>query len=251
MPTEGDLLAARERRDANWNQARSAWLGGESNGSAASSRDLADTFERSQAQADALADRLRREADRVTRKTEWLSQLDRYRVSRAAHVQARDQAAARLASLRGEWTGTAGPLGVPAATPAELRAWLRRRDEVVQLAVQARADQQALEPLEQSRVDHGRALRRALLALGESLPDEDGRISDVLARADEVLEREDKSARNREKLRSQADEARAELAREQLGRKAVEDELAAWRTRWGEMMQRLGLEPAPPPSRRS
>ena len=38
----------------------------------------------SQAGVDALADRLRREADRVTRKTEWLSQLDRHRASHAA-----------------------------------------------------------------------------------------------------------------------------------------------------------------------
>ena len=78
VPTEHDLHVARVRRDEDWRQIRLAWLGGGGD-SAAPARDLAEAFERSQALADVLADRLRREADRVTRKTECLSQLDRYR----------------------------------------------------------------------------------------------------------------------------------------------------------------------------
>src|SRR5205085_1539331 len=84
-------------------------------------------------------------------------------------------------------------------------------------------------------------------ALGESLPDDDGRLSGWLARAEDVLGREDKTARSRDKLRTQADEARAELAREQLGLDAAEGELAEWRTRWAEMMKRLDLEPGAAP----
>jgi uncharacterized protein YhaN len=132
---------------------------------------------------------------------------------------------------------------VSAATPGELRAWLRRRDDVVKLAVQARADRELLGPLEQSRNHHREALQQGLGALGESAPDDGGRLSGWLARAEDVLEREDKTVRSRDKLRGQVEDARAELAREQLGRKAAEDELAAWRVRWAEMMQRLGLDP--------
>ena len=247
VPTENDLHAARQRRDADWKRVRTAWLGGGEAESESERPAWADALEQSQARADTLADRLRREADRVTRKTEWLSQLDRRRVARAAHHRDRASRSDRLTALHAEWVAMVGPLDIPAATPAELRAWLRRRDDVVQLAVQARAAQHVLEPLEQSRGDHRKALERAAIALGESLPEDDGRLSGWLAWAEDVVEREDKSARTRDKHRSQADDARGDLIREQLGLKAAEDDLAAWRTRWAEMMERLGLEPGAAP----
>jgi uncharacterized protein YhaN len=245
VPTENDLHAARQRRDADWKRVRADWLGG---GALASERPtLADALEHSQAQADTVADRLRRESDRVARKTEWLSQLDSRRNARAAQHQDRASGAGRLNALRAEWTALVGPLAISAATPAELRAWLRRRDEVVQLALQARAAGQMLEPLDQSRSDHRKALEQAALALGESLPRDDGRLAGWLVWAEDVVEREEKSARAREKHRSQADDARNDLIREQLTLKSVEDDLASWRTRWAEMMERLGLEPGAAP----
>ena len=208
---------------------------------------LADALEQSQAQADTVADRLRREADRVTRKTEWLSQLDRHRAARAAQHQDRASRSDRLDALRAEWTAMVGPLDIPAATPAELRAWLRRRDEVVQLAVQAHAAQQVLEPLDQSRGDHRKALERCrgraggVVARGRRSP---LRLAGVGRRRRRTR---GEDARIRDKHRSQADDARGDLIREQLGLKAAEDELAAWRMRWAEMMERLGLEPGAAP----
>src|SRR5207253_3137399 len=137
----------------------------------------------------------------------------------------REAACARLTAVHSAWTATAGPLGVPAATPAELRAWLRRRDEVVQGAEHVRAARQALVPLDRGRNEQGKALERALIALGEALPeDDDGRLSGRLARAEDVLEREEKTVRTRDKLRTQVDEIRADVAREQLALAAAEDE---------------------------
>jgi uncharacterized protein YhaN len=243
VPTVNDLQDARTRRDADWGRVRSAWLGGGTGGRGASDRDLADAFEKSQTQADALADRLRREADRVTRKTEWLAQLERRRVSRAACATERDLAVARLAALLNQWHDTTAPLSVPAATPTELRALLRRRDEVVKLAAAARVDREALEPLEQARNHHGAALQQVLLELGEPAPMDDGRLAGWLARAETVLQREDQAARSREKLRDQREDARAELARAQLDQKEADSALANWRAGWAEQMQRLGLEP--------
>jgi uncharacterized protein YhaN len=243
VPTEADLHAARRQRDIDWRRVRQAGREGR-----ALDDEVADAFEQGQARADALADRLRREADRVTRKAEWLSQLEGHRTGRAARMRERQEAADRLASLRDAWTATAAPLGAPAATPAELRAWLRRRDEVLQLAEHAHAGRQAAEPLAQLRDDHRRSLQRALVALGQASPDDaGGRLSGWLERAEDLLEREEKTARGREKLRTQAEEARTDLAREQLSLKAAEAELASWRVRWAEMMQRVGLEPGAAP----
>jgi uncharacterized protein YhaN len=242
VPTENDLGDARARRDAEWQHIRATWLAGDREGAASAGPGLADAFEKSQAQADALADRLRREADRVTRKTEWLAQLDRHRAARTSRAVERDETAARLATLRRDWLEIAAPLGMPAVTPGELRAWLRRRDEVLKLSTQARTDREVREPLEQSRNRHRESLKQALDGLVESNGDA-GRLAGWLARAEDVLEREDKTARSRDKLRGQIEDVRAELAREQLDCQAAEDDLTTWRARWAEMMKRLGLDP--------
>jgi uncharacterized protein YhaN len=249
VPTENDLRAARDRRDQGWKLVRSAWLdddGLELPAFAAKRAELrqrVEAFEQAQTVADALADRLRRETDRVTRKTEWLSQIDRHRALREVRTRERETADASLVSLLDEWAAAVDPLGVPAATPAELRAWLRRRDEIVQHAIQARAARQALESLEQASTEHRNAIERALVEQGESPTDRNVRLADMLALAEDVLDREDKAARNREKLKSQAEEARADLGREQVALKADDDELDAWRARWAEMMERINLEP--------
>lgn len=82
VPSEADLLAAREVRGGLWRLVRSDWIENKeppSNDSVApngtspkahfgSGRPLADEFERSVRHADDLGDRLRREANRVARR---------------------------------------------------------------------------------------------------------------------------------------------------------------------------------------
>ena len=187
----------------------------------------------------------------MTRKTEWLSQLDRHRAGRAAaQHQDRDQprrpaerAACRMDSARSGRSACRRRLP-PSCGPGSAAA-----TRSCQLAVQARADQQALEPLDQSRDDHRKALERCLAGAGRVVAR--GRRPPLrLAGVGRRRRRtRGQDARTREKHRSQADDARADLVREQLGLKAAEDDLAAWRTRWAEMMERLGLEPGAAPSR--
>ena len=58
----------------------------------------------------------------------------------------------RQARIERDWNALVGPLAIEAEsrTPAELRAWLRQREEVVQLLEKAEEIRQSLEPLEQT-----------------------------------------------------------------------------------------------------
>lgn len=81
VPCEQDLEAARRRREAGWSLVRSAWLGitldeasREAFGAAPEPPPtLAEAYEKAVSRADDLADRLRREAQSVATKAEWLS----------------------------------------------------------------------------------------------------------------------------------------------------------------------------------
>ncbi len=158
--------------------------------------------------------------------------------------------AKRLAALLEQWRALNAPLDVPSATPGELRAWLRVRENVVQLARKAHASRQALSPLVAAREEHRAALGRELVAVGEPFAC-DVRLRDLLEHAETVLDREQKAAHDRDKLRVQSDDARADLDREQLALRTVDDELEAWREEWARLMGRLGREPETAPSRPS
>ena len=91
VPTEEALLAVRTRREEGWRLVKAAWLNGEAYGDVhtaflaefAPRGPLAVAYEQSVLRGDDLADRLRREADRVARKAEWLAQLGQHRDLRA------------------------------------------------------------------------------------------------------------------------------------------------------------------------
>ena len=91
VPTEEVLLAARKRREHGWRLVKAAWLDSAPDGEAvaaflvefAPEGTLASAYEQSVQRGDAIADRLRREADRVAHKAESLAQLNRHRTTRA------------------------------------------------------------------------------------------------------------------------------------------------------------------------
>ena len=92
VPTEEMVLAARRRRDQGWQLVKAAWLDAAPAGEVhaaflaefAPSGTLSSAYEQSVVRGDALADRLRREAERVARKAETLAQLNRHRTTRGA-----------------------------------------------------------------------------------------------------------------------------------------------------------------------
>ena len=115
--------------------------------------------------ADALADRLRREADRVARKAELQAALERHRASCAELEHDSKLLEDRHTVLEEEWKALVAPLGINARrwTPAELRAWLRRREDVVKLLEKVEeASVEGVEPLEQAAASHRAALQQGI-----------------------------------------------------------------------------------------
>src|SRR5262249_27630081 len=141
--TEEALRTIRQRRDEGWRLVKADWLDQAPRGKDlaaflaefAPEGSLAAAYEHTVQRGDALADRLHREADRVARKAEWLAQLDHHRTARAALERELRLLDDRRAALDRDWNTLVAPLGVAAdsLSPPELRAWLRRRDDVLQL----------------------------------------------------------------------------------------------------------------------
>jgi uncharacterized protein YhaN len=252
MPTEAALLAARTLREQGWRLVKGAWLDRAPEGQDlaafltefAPGDTLATAYEQSVRRGDALADRLRREADRVARRAEWLAQLDQHRDLRAALAQENRLLDDRRASLDRDWKARTDPLGVAveARTPAQLRAWLRRREDVLQLLEKLEEARQNVEPLEHASSMHRAAVGRALDDVGELSATSGSDLAEVLEQAEVAIKRRDDLAQKRSKRETKLAAARTERATAQLSLQAAETALDAWQTDWSAKMARIGLE---------
>ncbi len=252
VPTEEVLLAARKRREHGWRLVKAAWLDSAPDGEAvaaflvefAPEGTLASAYEQSVQRGDAMADRLRREADRVAHKAESLAQLNRHRTTREGLEREGQLLNDRQASIDREWNALVGPLGIDdqARTPAELRAWLRQREEVVQLLEKVEEHRQSLEPLEQTFNKQRAAMSRAMDEVGEPLSTTDSDLAEMLEKAEALIKRHDDLSQRRAKLETKLATAQAERATAELSLQTAEVELTGWRTEWSVMMARIGLE---------
>jgi uncharacterized protein YhaN len=257
LPSEQSLALTRSSRDANWHQVKQAWLsGGDARiqpdqippRSALSTRQelaLANEYEKSVFQADTVADRLRQEADRVARKAESLAQLDQHTLSRDALACELQKMAEQVAAIDRDWLALVAPrgLGAEARTPAQLREWLRRRDEVLQLLEKVDEAAQAVEPVEREIETHRATLKRLWQPAWGTCPFTDANLTEALEHADALIQRQDATAKKLATLETKLGEARQELARTALALDTAQSELENARAGWAVKMTRLGLEP--------
>ena len=194
-PTEAELLAARGGRDSALRalqaclgpEQRAFEFGAEASGTATGrtehkkvsleqTRAALSALEREQARADELADRLRREAARVSELARLLAQRERLGRERVALAEARAKRAEQRREREREWRALWAPLGIEPKEPASMHAWLlqvsarletaeRNRDAAEIKLQEARA---ALALFEQ---DWARRMERLQLAPDTSVED--------------------------------------------------------------------------------
>lgn len=216
-PTEGELTAARRARDDALRGALARSPRG----------DDGELWSRV-AEADRLADQLRREADRSARRTTLEAELG----ALARELSALDEESARLATARVEaeaaWRAEWASLGPDVRTPAEMRAWAARYRDVE--AQQARVDElgAALETTRAETETLVASLREA------GVGDQAARAGlEVWAEAAEAYaRREDEGRRERERRREAHRRATAEQAEAEAEERRARAALDQWRQRW-------------------
>lgn len=248
VPSEADLEAARALRTDGWRLVRGRLEGRDPQPEALeafsapfeASAGLADTFETSVQRADHIADRLRREAEQVSRK--GLLEAKR----RAARRKLADleaglaEARTRQAELERAWQALWAPAGVAPLTPAEMRAWLSEvaaiRDKLADLAVdQARAGRLAAE---KETLTAG--LCEALTAVGADV-DPAAAFSALVGLARARVAAQAELAAEAETL---AQELRLHTSEKEEAETAIADLTRAfedWQGAWGAAVSRIGL----------
>ena len=248
VPTEEELEAARARRDEAWERIREA-LDRASKARAS----VAEGFEARVREADAISDRLRREAARVAKLAGLLAERGATEKRAAAAVIERARVAGLFKDAAERWVGLWKTCGLEPLSPAEMRGWLARHAALVSLSEQKAAAALERETLARHIADHREELVEALAAVGELPEGRSGRRSAAREAAGEIdlaalIAHADGAAASLEKIAQRRVEIEQGLVtltkeRERLARERAEgdEELLAWKTAWGKAVEPLGL----------
>jgi len=233
VPTEDALAEARARRDDAWRRLKQARTWNDADGAA---------FEAAAARADDLADRLRREAGRVSDRARFLADRARLDADRdALRAQVAD-ARSRLEQTRAEWAALWEPLGIASPwPPREMIAWLRRHAELAALAGSIREAREAVDELDRQIDAYRSALAQALASAGAPTGEPDEPLADLIERAEAVADALAEASSTCKRLAKDVEAL-------DLERPALEDRAAAaraewsrWEARWADAMSPLNL----------
>lgn len=249
VPTEDELTQARERRDAGWRLVRREWLGPAAAPSEVTEfvrsqegTDLPQAYERAVSRADEIADRLRREAERVARKIKL--QSDRDQRSRYLEQMLRGEHRAAIEHFEQacrDWGELWSPLGIAPLSPREMRAWLQAAAGLNERAFSLARQREQVAQLQAGTIAARERLNAALRGLEEPILGDEESLKHGLERAQQALDSVDGLRREREQSERDLVAARSELPGLHAEVQQAEERLADWRARWGEWMTRLGL----------
>jgi len=241
VPSEAALDSARAHRDDGLRRVLGAWSRGAapelSDAGYCAELSLAEGLKRAVKAADDHADRLRREAERVsTLAGLWAEQEQLSAELAVLQVRKRSLDEQQLTGERA-WLAAWSAAGIEPATPAEMRAWLARQRVLSDLA--QRAQEARLEATNESRERD--SLRSELSrALGQpETPDQS--LAIMLAACEEAVETGTRAADRRLELL----EALREIDRQQAEREqelaSEHAALAAWQDEWRAATAKLGF----------
>ncbi|MFO1430258.1 MAG: AAA family ATPase [Candidatus Competibacteraceae bacterium] len=241
IPLEEDLAAARERRDRGWALVRQAWLGESRDEKTERAFDpllpLDRAYENSVQEADAVADRIRHEADAVARKQEYLAEKKVQQGRLADLTDQLKRLEAKRQAITEAWRTRWSIVGIGPLSPREMRGWLAINKDLVRQAGEVRTledkAQTILHDLEQSR----RLLRERLHSANEPAPSAEATLTELLEQAEALVSRQEALQTRRKILEKQVQTAYAELTKARAEREQASQEFRDFKATWAEAVR--------------
>jgi len=245
VPSEAELESARERRDYGWQLLRLEWLDrqdiAEEKQAYAPDHDLPDAYEQTVLVADQVADRLRRESDRVAAQASLMAEHGKLKNNLEQLEAQKTGLQKRLDHLQMEWGQLWVVTGVVPLPPKEMRSWIIKHRELVRVVETVRNLQLEATELEAVIAAHLAELAQELLRLGEPEPLPAEALEKLLYRCQEVVDRVEDKNREKQDLEKKIREVEGE------GKEASQDQVQAqrdlenWQAQWSEAVHPLGL----------
>ncbi len=275
VPTEDDLLAARRLRDEGWQLVLEAWQNGEpdanrlaeflervSTGSEESvapperaarwaprlNEDLAAVYAPLVQRTDELADRLRRESNRVARRAALQAGRDALDQEIGRQDAQLEQASAAHREELSAWHGCWEPSGIEPLSPREMRAWLRQHEALRTKAQGIRAQRLAVDELSRRIAACRHELDQCLEELREDTSSPAKTLAACIDRCQQLADRIAAVSDRRQTLAKTVAQTKGQVDSANLAAQKAQLQLSQWRDQWAAAIEPLGLPPDSSPS---
>jgi uncharacterized protein YhaN len=250
VPTENDLLRARRRREEGWQLVRRAWKERNEPGmherdfisDFQSAVDLAGAYELSVQHADELADRLRREADRVANKATLLANRETRKNQYERLKDLIKTAELELLKIKEEWFAVWQAIGISPRSPREMRVWAQDQKALADQVSTIRERKTKAGILKARIEKYCRELSECLVTLGEPAAFADETLTRLIERSRKVVDHNDKILSEHKQLVRDLEQNENDLRDAESRAKKTEQDLLQWQSEWTKAIRFLGLK---------
>ncbi len=235
VPSEEELVRTRASRQQGWRLLRRQWLDGldvtEECREYAADQSLPEVYEDYVGQADSIADRLRREADRVAGAAALRVQLETLEATLVENDREQKALLLRVKEQTAAWYRIWRSAGIVPLSPKEMSGWLMEIDKLrFKVAEIVKKEEQIGREL-QHRDSLKEALQKELLAIGEAVPDS-AELGPVLLAAEAILEKMAARKKELEVFRERREKAEKDVRQAAEDLKTAGQALAGWQEQW-------------------
>jgi len=250
VPSEDDLQHARRRRDAGWElveQTTQQELPPSDPGVVDYIQEfrpastLHQAFRASIDAADAIADRLRREAERVARKAKLTADLQQAASKCDAARQRREETEQRRQAVHAEWRSLWASTGIEPLSPREMRSWRTQQQKLAEIAAELRSRQTELDRVAQL-IDERRAeISGAMVSVGQPQVLESEPLATAVERGLDAVANIEQDNQRRRDLETRLAELEQQLPSAEEQDCSATDAVERWRQDWAQAVAVLGL----------
>ncbi|MDY6853914.1 MAG: AAA family ATPase [Thermodesulfobacteriota bacterium] len=245
IPSEEELIRTREKRERGWQLLRRQWLDkedvSEETETYDSSQPLPDAYEGQVELADLIADRLRREAERVANAAALRAQLETQEEILSECDKNQEKLDQREKELNKTWADIWKPLAITPFSPKEMSGWLAEMDKLRYKVGDILKKEQEIERDRNHRNDLSQALIKELKAIGKTKTFAGEELGAVLVFAETVVDGITKQATDLEKLKDRKKNSQKSISRARDDLNAAQEALTKWHTKWQTALSGLGL----------
>ena len=255
VPTEDDLRLARLKRDEGWHLVLREWKEKEKfeediqkfAASCYPAKSLDEAYELSVKKADTIADRLRREADRVAKKASLIAEREECGKNSVRLKDLLAEAETEHLKIKQQWTDLWKDSDISPKSPREMRAWVQDWSNLSgQISVVREQKEKAYdlkEEIESCRLVLTRQIELLVKSMSENGKkfEKKASLSYMVEKGHKIIDHFDKIRSEYNQLIRDQKQRLDELEEAKSRHKKIEHRLSKWKSDWAKALQPLGL----------
>jgi uncharacterized protein YhaN len=246
VPSESMLSLIREKREQGWQLLRRQWLEGQDVSEESqvynSEHSLPSAYEKYVSKADLVADRLRREAERVANVAASRAHVETQNDILTDNDRVKEELTLREKDIDEAWTTAWQPVGIVPLSPKEMNGWLTEIDKLRYKVGEILKKDEEIERASKQQQHLLQKLIRELLSIGEEKTPEEKTLTQVVVLAETILERIIDQKMGLERLREQQKKAENNFGQSEDNLKTAQESLSQWQAEWRKALSSLGLK---------